>query len=44
MIRKLAAEFIGTAWLVLGAAGLRFWPQPFLAWASASLGSPWRSA
>ena len=44
MSKRLAAEFIGTLWLVLGVAAAPCWPRHFRAWASVLPGSPWHSA
>ncbi len=38
MSKRLAAEFIGTAWLVLGGCGARSWPPHFPMSGSASVG------
>ena len=44
MIKKLAAEFIGTAWLVLGGCGSAVLAAAFPHSASASSAWRWRSA
>jgi aquaporin Z len=42
--QKLAAEFIGTLWLVLGGCGAAVLAAAYPALGSASWGSPWPSA
>ena len=42
--RRLAAEFIGTFWLVLGGCGAAVLAAAFPSWASASSAWRWPSA